>query len=185
MFPVDFLPHATPRLWLRRFIDADLQAFLAYRTDPVVARYQSWQSLSPTAAVQFIQTMHTIPLGVPGEWCQIAIAHHLTHHLLGDIGLQLDPTQPDVAEIGFTLDRSAQGQGYAYEAVHALMTRLFTITPVTQVRAIADARNERSLHLLNKLGMRLVQSVLVRWQDEWCREQVFEITASEWLSGVK
>ncbi len=179
MFPADFLPHPTPRLWLRRFIHADVQPFWAYRTDPRVARYQSWQPLSPTAATEFVQTMQTISLGVPGEWCQIAIAHQTSNQLLGDIGLYIDPQRPEVAEIGFTLAQSAQGQGYAHEAVAALIMRLFTITTVTEVRAIADARNGRSLHLLHKLGMRLVQSVSVQWQGERCTEQIFQLTASE------
>lgn len=33
----------TPRLCLRPFQDADLEAFLAYRNDPAVARFQGWE----------------------------------------------------------------------------------------------------------------------------------------------
>ena len=32
----------TTRLILRNFIDSDLESFLAYRNDPVVAKYQGW-----------------------------------------------------------------------------------------------------------------------------------------------
>jgi hypothetical protein len=33
------------RLRIRRFKDSDLAPFMAYRNDPEVARYQSWDSL--------------------------------------------------------------------------------------------------------------------------------------------
>jgi RimJ/RimL family protein N-acetyltransferase len=32
------------RLRLRRFLEADLPPFLAYLNDPLVARYQTWES---------------------------------------------------------------------------------------------------------------------------------------------
>jgi RimJ/RimL family protein N-acetyltransferase len=62
------------RLTLRRFIETDLDLFLAYRHDPIVARFQSWSMLSEDEAIAFIREMSTAPIGIPGEWFQIAIA---------------------------------------------------------------------------------------------------------------
>ena len=45
----------TPRLIIRRFQDKDLAAFVDYRNDPEVARYQSWDSISAPRAQSFIQ----------------------------------------------------------------------------------------------------------------------------------
>ena len=36
---------------LRRFAEADLPTFIAYRNDPDVARYQNWEGISEAEAV--------------------------------------------------------------------------------------------------------------------------------------
>jgi RimJ/RimL family protein N-acetyltransferase len=58
-FPAHFLPQQTERLTLRHFTEADLDRFLAYRHDPVVARFQSWSMLSEREAIAFIHEMST------------------------------------------------------------------------------------------------------------------------------
>lgn len=50
-FPEHFLPQKTERLTLRQFLETDLDRFLAYRHDPVVARFQSWSMLSEDEAI--------------------------------------------------------------------------------------------------------------------------------------
>ena len=42
-----FTALATERLVLRRFRPDDLDAFVAYRSDPGIARYQSWEAPYP------------------------------------------------------------------------------------------------------------------------------------------
>jgi len=46
---VDGLPVVTERLIVRRFDGADVAAFAAYRSDPGVARYQSWEAPVPVS----------------------------------------------------------------------------------------------------------------------------------------
>lgn len=45
------------RLILRRFTNPDLVSFLAYRNDPVVARYQSWVSRGKEETAVFVRQM--------------------------------------------------------------------------------------------------------------------------------
>src|SRR6185437_16278254 len=54
----------TARLRLRRFREDDLEPFLAYRNDPEVARYQSWEHTSLAEAQAFIQAEQAARLGV-------------------------------------------------------------------------------------------------------------------------
>lgn len=42
----------TDRLTLRRFTPADAERFAAYRSDPQVARFQSWEAPLPLADAQ-------------------------------------------------------------------------------------------------------------------------------------
>ena len=49
------LPARTKRLVLRRFEPQDVEIFFGYRNDPAVARLQSWDGISHTAALQFVR----------------------------------------------------------------------------------------------------------------------------------
>lgn len=181
MFSDSFLPQATERLILRRFIDLDLEPFLAYRQDPEVARFQSWTTLSKTEAQSFISEMQTAAIGIPGEWFQLAIAPQQSNLLLGDIGMQIDLENPAVVEIGFTLGRGAQGQGYAKEAVQALIDSLFQLGTISKIVGITDRRNAPSVRLLKRLGLNLVRSDKVIFRGELCIEQTFELEKENWV----
>lgn len=178
MFSDDFLPQFTKRLVLRRFIDLDLETFLAYRHDPQVARFQSWSVLSESQAKSFIREMQTARIGEPGEWFQIAIAHQQSNRLIGDIGLQVDAKKPTTVEIGYTLNRHDQGQGYATEAISSLINLLLQSKQINKIIAITDVRNEPSIRLLKRLGMKLSSSNEVEFKGEWCVEQTFELNQS-------
>ena len=115
----------TERLVLRRFERGDVEAFAAYRGDPDVARYQSWQDYTHAEAEAFVEEMLGTDPGVPGEWFQFAIAERTNGRLLGDCALVLDAGDPPTAEIGYTLDPGARGRGFATEAVGALIDYAF------------------------------------------------------------
>ncbi len=181
MFSESFLPQATERLILRRFIDLDLDKFLAYRQDPQVARFQSWSMLSDAEAQSFINEMQTAAIGIPGEWFQIAIAHKQSNLLLGDIGMQVHLKNSTIVEIGFTLGREDQGKGYAQETMQALIDALFQLRTISRIIGITDMRNEPSVRLLKRLGMSLVRSDEVEFRGELCIEQVFELEKEDWL----
>ena len=104
------------RVVLRRLVAADLPAFQQYRSDDDSGRYQGWSPMSDADAAEFIARMGAAAAFQPGEWLQVAIAARSTGRLVGDIGLHLSADAGE-AELGFTLQRSAQGQGMATEAV--------------------------------------------------------------------
>jgi len=82
----------TPRLILRPFQESDLEAFAAYRSDPQVARFQSWQApYTLEQAAAFIRDMQTIQPGTPGEWYQLALERNSTPGLIGDCPFTYSP----------------------------------------------------------------------------------------------
>lgn len=174
-FSPNFLPQATNRLTLRRFIGTDLEQFLAYRQDADIARFQGWSMLSENEARAFIREMNLATMGVPGDWFQVAIAEKQSNMLVGDIGLCVLEQEPTTVELGFTLARAEQGQGYAQEAVHALIEVLFTQEQVSKIIGITDTRNKPSINLLTRLGMNLVRSDEVMFKNELCVEHTFEL----------
>src|SRR5918998_3590628 len=125
MSEVVFTRIESERLWIRRFNDSDLAPFMAYRNDPKVARYQSWDSCDEQEARTFILEMQSAQPGVPGEWFQFAIESKETGELIGDCALRVDEHEPYRAEIGFTLAREYQGRGFALEAVSHVLDCAF------------------------------------------------------------
>ena len=171
------------RLRIRGFNDSDLAPFMAYRNDPKVARYQSWDSCDEQQARAFIREMESAQPGVPGEWFQFAIESKQTGELIGDCGLRVDEAEPYRAEIGFTLAREYQGRGFASEAVSALLDYAFDTLGLHRVVAIVDCRNAPSVALLERLDLRreghFVENVW--FKGGWADEYLYAVLKDEWL----
>ncbi len=174
----------TPRLRLRRFASKDLAAFVAYRNEPAVARYQSWEAVTAAEAADMINQQSVLDPGVPGAWFQFAVTLRPEHNLIGDCGLYIDPSDPRLAEIGFTFGLSHQGQGFATEAVRAVLRFSFEVLRLHRVKAVVDRRNDPAVRLLERAGMRQEALFLQHswFKGAWCDEYVFAILAMEWLT---
>ncbi|WP_415405175.1 GNAT family N-acetyltransferase [Tateyamaria sp. SN3-11] len=141
--------HATT---LRRLSPGDLAAFQAYRNDPIVARFQSWEQMDDAKATHFLTHASAItPLLRPGHWTQIAVADSETDALLGDMGLHLATDQAS-AELGITLARTAQGQGHATRAVSLAVALLLDTTRIAKINAWAEVNNAPSRRLMERTG---------------------------------
>jgi RimJ/RimL family protein N-acetyltransferase len=171
----DFTQLHTDRLVIRRFRPDDVEAFVAYRSDPDVARYQSWEAFTRAQAETFVAEMTSLQPGTPGEWFQFAVADTATDALFGDTALVLDADDPSRAEIGFTFSPAHQGKGYATEAVRATIDYAFDGLGVEVVVGVTDARNEPSIALLERIGMRHDSTAHVKFKGEWCDEHIYEL----------
>ena len=168
---------------LRPFEAADLAGLVAYRSDPDVAAYQSWDAgYSMRDAERFLAEQRGLALGRPAEWVQLAIADRDAGTLYGDCAARVDAVQPATAEIGITLARASQGNGIAGEALRALVTALFDDHRMHRVFAHADDRNESVHRLLVRLGLRLEgRLVEADWfKGEWTSLRVYAVLAREW-----
>jgi RimJ/RimL family protein N-acetyltransferase len=171
------------RLVLRRFNESDLAPFMAYRNDPEVAKYQSWDYCDKQEAMAFIREMESARPGVPGEWFQFAIESKETGTLAGDCALRVDEHEPYRAEIGFTLAREHQRKGLASEAVSRLLDYAFNALGLHRVIAIADCKNAPSTALLERLNMRREGHFLenIWFKGGWADEYLYAVLKDEWL----
>jgi len=176
-----FTPLESQRLRLRRFVEADLAPFLAYLNDPLVARYQTWESYTEQQARDVIQKQQNLVPGVPGQWFTFAVELKATGVLIGHIALKMEDQQQ--AEIGFTFARAYQGQGLACEAATCVLNYAFTKLGIHRVVAITDCENERSVALLSRLGMRreghFIQNIW--FKGKWGDEYLYAVLREEWL----
>ncbi len=179
----DFSNIETPRLTLRRFRAQDKPAFTAYRNDPGVARYQSWEAFTEEEANALIQGMETLPFGLPGQGLQIAVEERSSGGLIGDCYLQVEAHDTRQAEIGFTLSSRHQGKGFASEALLALLSDAFVRLDLHRIAAVTDSRNSPAAALLERLGFRREGHFLqnIWFKGAWGDEYLYAVLREEWL----
>lgn len=170
------LPIDAGQVRLRALQTTDLEDFLAYRSDPEVARYQAWEPMDRSAGLAFLRDPSPTPW-IEGTWAQIGIARADDDRLTGDIGLLHEG--PTRVQLGFSLALGAQGRGWGYAAVRACIEQGLRPLGVTHLRAITDARNAASLRLLKRLGF--VQSA--REETVFRGERCTEVTFEKLLTG--
>jgi RimJ/RimL family protein N-acetyltransferase len=177
---------ATDRLILRPFRAEDLPAFVAYRSDPEVARFQSSDtSYSMADAERFLAEQRSITFGEPDAWVQLAAIDRAGGELCGDCAVRVVADQPATAEIGVTLSPGRQGSGLATEALAAVITRLFEDRGLHRIYANADDRNLAVHRLLESLGFRCeARLVEADWfKGEWTTLRVYALLRREWERG--
>lgn len=176
----------TERLILRAFPEEDLGAFAAYRSDPEVARYQSWETpYTAEQAADFLAGVRSAAPGTPGVWYQVALECRATGELAGDCAFCVGAEDPRQAEIGFTLRWEIQGRGLATEAVTRLLGYLFEERGLHRVTARCDVENGASARLLEQVGMRREGHTLAAawFKGRWCSEYWYALLRDEWTAG--
>ena len=175
------LPLTTERLVLRAFTRADLPAFTAYRNDPEVARYQSWSSYTLDDALAFFAGQETLAFDTDDSWFQIAVELRADGHLIGDVAVHFFD-EGRQAELGVTFSTDAKRQGFASEAMGAVIELLFVTHGKHRIVATVDALNERAQRLLERLGFRRegVYRENVFFKGQWGDEYSYALLASEW-----
>jgi RimJ/RimL family protein N-acetyltransferase len=164
----------TDRTVLRRLTPADLADFQHYRHDEEVGRYQGWLPQTDAEATALLEKCGEAEFFQPGIWFQVGIADRETDTLIGDIGTCLSASEPE-AEIGFSLCRESQGLGLGTEAIGAMIEFLFEQTDIHRVVGVTDARNIAATKLLEKLGMRRLQTNKAMFQGAPCEEHVLAL----------
>ena len=181
----DWTPLRTPRLVLRRFREDDAAVLAAYRSDPDVARYQSWDTpYAVETARAFVHEMSEVTPGLPGEWFQVAVSLTAAGPPVGDVAFSPREHDPRIVEIGYTVAPPFQRRGYATEAVTALLGHLFGVRGAHRVTASCDQRNAASRRLLERLGMRLEGHLVESYWDggTWADDLLFAVLDREWTA---
>ena len=161
----------TERFIIRAFDEADLEIFAQYRSQPNVAKYQSWSEFTYSDAMALFQKIDYENFGVVGQWYQLAIADSDSNLLLGDLAVHfIDEEQ---VEVGFTVAPENQQKHVAKEAVLALLNYLFNRLKKHRVVATTDTKNTASIRLLESVGFRreahFRQNIFFKgsWADEY------------------
>ena len=141
----------TARLVLRPFVDTDAEAIFAVLGNARVVRYwdaPAWHERAQ--AERFIANAGRMER--EGTGARLAIERVEDRRVIGQCGLLYwNPTFRS-ATLSYTLHDDAWGQGFATEAVGALLEWAFRACDLNRVQAETDTRNAASLRVLDKLG---------------------------------
>lgn len=144
----------TSRLRMRPPRAADVDAVFAYRSRSDVARYLNAGAWTREHTVRELSSYATLPFRGPGDELVLLVEITGTNEVIGEVGLVW--LQDDSAEIGYVFNPNFGGQGFATEAVGAVLTAALHGWGFARVIARTDTANESSRALCERLGMTLI-----------------------------
>ena len=149
------LPVRTERLLLRAFGEDDLDALYDLHRRPEVAQFLLSDTRTRGEVREMLKRRLTqTDLAKEGDNLAVAVVVRESGALIGDFNLVLDEAGLGRAEIGFVLNPTHGGRGYATEAGGALLRLAFEHFGFHRVIGICNGRNSASMHLMERLGMR-------------------------------
>jgi RimJ/RimL family protein N-acetyltransferase len=153
---------ATDRLIIRPLALADFEAYMAAWADPDMTRFIGGQPRDRTTSWgKFLQGAGLWAILGYGYW---TFAERATGRFLGNGGLS--QFERGVAELvghveaGWAFVPAAWGQGYATEAMEAVMGWADATLKPPEIRAIIDHDNRASVRVAEKLGFAILLPVI-------------------------
>lgn len=176
---------ATPRTTLREVCADDLPDLMEVNGDPEVTHflpYATWLSLADAAA--WLERMKT--LVATGSARQLVIVRNADNKVIGTALLFKFDEGSNRLELGYALGRAHWRQGYAAEALRALMSHVFTGLRIRRVEAEVNPSNLASNALLVSLGFTQEGYLRERWVAKGATYgvNIYGLLASEWQAGA-
>ncbi len=172
----------TDRLLLCELKLKDAHAMYLYRSSAEAMQYQSWHPTSEQEVRAFIRKTNRAGFDAADTWFQLGIYLGTSQRLIGDLGIHFLPPDGRQIEIGLTISPSHQRNGYATEAIRALLSFAFKNLGKHRVIASVDPRNIASIKLLERIGMRkeglFKQSICTG--EEWADDLRYALLEVEW-----
>jgi len=144
----------TPRLTLRPVTLKDERDMYRCCCDPEVSRHVLWdthQSMRDTRAT-IRSILKDYRAGVPAS---LAIVRKSDHRMIGTMGFMCVDCDNRCGEVGYSIARDCWNQGYATEALTALLHYGFDTLRLNRIEAMFETDNPASGRVMEKCGMRM------------------------------
>jgi len=166
---------ATKRLRLRPRVPDDADALFPTMSDVALMKYWSRAHFADAAELRHDFATRTSP-----DWRCWAVTRADDDRAIGFVAAGIK-RQGDVTELGYLFAREAHGQGYAREAVSALIDQLFR-EGQRRLFADTDPDNIASIALLERLGFQREGRLRAEWYTHiGIRDSlIFGLLADEW-----
>ena len=183
LIPAAQWPLVTERLRLRLHEAEDAGWLHNLYSRPDVARYlldEPWTM--EVARDKLAERLSKTDLD--GETGALALVIEYDGTPIGDVALWLTDREHRQGELGWVLNPANGGQGFASEAVRAVLALGFDHYHLHRITAQMDARNSASGALARRVGLRLEAHHIQDWfsKGEWTDTLVYARLASENIS---
>jgi RimJ/RimL family protein N-acetyltransferase len=181
-------PVRSGRLLLRPLAIGDVDALLAYRSREDVCRYVPFEPLSRDGVIERIGGQWArMELTDEGQWLTLGVQVGETGELAGDVGLCWRSRAHAGGELGYAFNPALGGRGYATEAADVMLRLGFEGLGLHRIVARMDERNEPSVRVARRLGMRQEARLVGNefFKGEWSTELGFAMLAEEWYARQK
>ena len=177
---------ATPRLLLREFRQPDLDALVAYESQPEMRRFEKGMPDRETAQ-NFLERAIRTAGETPRTQYRLAITVPPEETVVGRVSLTSQ--NPDILEweLGWAVGVPHWGKGYASEAARQVLAFAFREMNAHRVVAFCHAGNTGSVKVMEKIGMkqegclRQTRWFNKRWEDEF----VYAILESDFAGETR
>jgi RimJ/RimL family protein N-acetyltransferase len=171
----------TDRIIIRPITLADKSEVFEYRSDAETNKYQGWIPKTMNDVEIFIGKVSK-QIDEPDTWFQFVIIEKKTLKIVGDMGLHFFDNDNRQVEIGCTLNKKFQNNGYATESVKLVIDYLFEKLNKHRVIASIDPDNKRSIQLVERFGFRkeahFVESLLIN--GKWVDDLIYALIEKDW-----
>lgn len=148
-----YFPIETNRLMLREFNESDLDNVYKYLSDVDVCKYMVFDPLSAERSNEYLKFFLKIQSERPRKYIKLAIILKDSDELIGECGINMPDMEHEKGEIVYRLNKDFWGNGYATEAIQAIIEFGFKSLNLHRIEAWCDIRNEGSIKVLEKVGM--------------------------------
>ncbi len=148
------LPLTTPRLVLRRLTGIDWKDLQEFMADEEMYRYVEGHPLAEEDLVQWLEADGYVKLTTPNQPFRLGLEVKASHKVIGLLSLTFTDPSRLQAVVNLFVNRSHQRNGFAAEALAALLSFCFEGIGLHRVTANCDRRNTAACRLVEKAGLR-------------------------------
>lgn len=175
----------TERLILRPINKSDTESVFRYRSDAITNQFQGWIPKNIDDVQDFINNRVSPTINLTETWFQFVIISKAVEGIIGDFGLHFYGKENKQVEIGCTIDKKFQRNGFATEAIIEVMKYLFNTLNKHRIVASIDPRNLNSIRLVEKLKFRkeahFKESIMSN--GVWTDDLIYAILKKEWIGN--
>jgi RimJ/RimL family protein N-acetyltransferase len=171
----------TNRLVIRPLTLNDKKEFFEYRRDKEINKYQGWIPETMKDVEVFIGKISE-QINLPETWFQFIILEKETQKIVGDLGIHFIDSENKQVEIGCTLNKNFQNNGFATESLKRLIDYLFDELSKHRIITSIDPDNKNSIRLVERIGFRkeahFVESLFIN--GKWVDDLIYALIEKDW-----
>jgi RimJ/RimL family protein N-acetyltransferase len=179
----------TERMILRPLALTDVDDLLEYQSHPEIVRYIPWPERTREQVIEAAEkTIATGKFDLKEDGDYIVLVWELKNgKVIGQSNMGLRSARDKCSDIGWVTHQDFQRQGFAFEAIYALMKYAFENFPLHRIIADIDSRNPESAAMAEKLGMRREGEFKDAefFKGDWCSMWLYAILKSEFELALR